>query len=76
MPSRCFAKGGPLGRAVFVTVVLLSVVQIVWAGELTGLARQVRHELVMLPYHGVFDSLGFKVDDSRSLYLAKCIGLL
>ena len=71
MRSRCFAKGGPLGRAVFVSVVLLSVVRIVWAGELTGLARQVRHELVMLPYHGVFDSLGFKVDGSKVTLLGQ-----
>ena len=27
------------------------------ASELTGVARQVRHELVMLPYYGVFDKL-------------------
>ena len=71
MRSQCFAKGGPLGRAVFVTVVLLSVVQAVWAGQLTGLARQVRHELVMLPYHGVFDSLGFKVDGSKVTLLGQ-----
>ena len=32
------------------------------AEELSGLARQVRHELVMLPYYGVFDWLQFKVD--------------
>jgi hyperosmotically inducible periplasmic protein len=30
--------------------------------ELTGLERRVRHELVMLPYYGVFDNLGFRVD--------------
>ena len=28
------------------------------------LAREVRHELVMLPYYGVFDDLAFKVDGS------------
>ena len=71
MPSRCFAKAERLGRALFVTVVLLSVVQILGAGELTGLARQVRHELVMLPYHGVFDSLGFKVDGSKVTLLGQ-----
>jgi len=26
------------------------------------LEREVRHELVMLPYYGVFDNLAFKVD--------------
>ncbi len=32
--------------------------------EVTGIARQVRHELVMLPYYGVFDNLQFQVDGS------------
>jgi len=36
---------------------------------LTGLAREVRHELVMLPYYGVFDNLSFKVEGNTiSLY--------
>ena len=35
------------------------------AAELTGVARQVRHELVMLPYYGVFDNLEFKVEGSK-----------
>jgi hyperosmotically inducible protein len=30
--------------------------------EPTGLAREVRHELVMLPYYGVFDNLAYRVD--------------
>jgi len=39
------------------------------AGAMTGgsrgqdrIAREVRHELVMLPYYGVFDNLAFRVD--------------
>lgn len=28
------------------------------------IAREVRHELVMLPYYGVFDNLAYRVDDS------------
>jgi hyperosmotically inducible protein len=28
------------------------------------ITREVRHELVMLPYYGVFDNLAYKVDDS------------
>ena len=28
------------------------------------IAREVRHELVMLPYYGVFDNLAYKVDGS------------
>lgn len=33
-------------------------------GNVSGdrLAREVRHELVMLPYYGVFDNLSFRVD--------------
>lgn len=30
----------------------------------THIAHQVRHELVMLPYYGIFDDLAFRVDDS------------
>ncbi len=35
------------------------------------LEREVRHELVMLPYYGVFDDLGFKVDGYRVTLLGK-----
>jgi hyperosmotically inducible protein len=28
------------------------------------IAREVRHQLVMLPYYGIFDDLGFRVDGS------------
>ena len=31
---------------------------------LTGIEREVRHELVMLPYYGVFDNLAFQVEGS------------
>lgn len=36
------------------------------AGSRSGdrLSREVRHELVMLPYYGVFDNLAYKVDGS------------
>src|SRR6202171_3336757 len=29
------------------------------------IAREVRHQLVMLPYYGVFDDLAFRVDGSK-----------
>jgi hyperosmotically inducible periplasmic protein len=29
------------------------------------IAKEVRHELIMLPYYGVFDNLAFKVDGSN-----------
>lgn len=31
-------------------------------GPESGIARQVHHELVMLPYYGVFDNLAYRVD--------------
>lgn len=33
--------------------------------DMTRVERQVRHELVMLPFYGVFDNLSFKVDGSK-----------
>ncbi len=29
------------------------------------LVKEVRHELVMLPYYGVFDNLSYRVDGSK-----------
>ncbi len=34
----------------------------VWAADAERIARQVRHELVMLPYYSVFDNLTYKID--------------
>jgi hyperosmotically inducible protein len=31
----------------------------------TDLSKEVRHELVMLPYYGVFDNLAYRVDGSK-----------
>jgi len=31
----------------------------------TDLVKEVRHELVMLPYYGVFDNLSYRVDGSK-----------
>jgi hyperosmotically inducible protein len=36
---------------------------------LTRLENQVRHELVMLPYYGVFDNLAFRVEDGDTVRL-------
>ena len=33
--------------------------------SLTPIERQVRHELVTMPYYGVFDNLNFQVDGNR-----------
>jgi len=35
----------------------------------TRLEREVRHELVMLPYYSVFDNLAFRVDDDGTVTL-------
>lgn len=35
-----------------------------------SLTDQVRHELVMLPYLGVFDDLGFTIEDSNTVVLS------
>jgi hyperosmotically inducible protein len=35
------------------------------------LVREVRHELVMLPYYGVFDNLGFKVEGNTVTLLGQ-----
>jgi len=35
------------------------------------LEREVRHELVMLPYYGIFDNLGFKVDGYKVTLLGE-----
>src|SRR6476661_3837738 len=35
------------------------------------IAREVRHELVMLPYYGVFDNLAFRVDGSTVTLLGE-----
>jgi hyperosmotically inducible protein len=35
------------------------------------IAREVRHELVMLPYYGVFDNLAFRVDGSTVTLLGQ-----
>jgi hyperosmotically inducible protein len=35
------------------------------------LEKEVRHELVMLPYYGVFDNLAFKVDGSKVTLLGE-----
>ena len=34
-----------------------------------AIAKEVRHELVTLPYYGVFDDLAFRVDDDGTVTL-------
>src|SRR5437879_2668746 len=37
------------------------------------LAKEVRHELVMLPYYNVFDNLAFRVDGRRVTLLGQVV---
>lgn len=39
--------------------------------DMSRMERQVRHELVMLPFYGVFDNLSFKVDGSKVTLLGQ-----
>lgn len=50
----------------FVSLALLAALPLAAAdAKLSNLERQVRHELVMLPYYGVFDNFTFRVDGSK-----------
>lgn len=49
-------------------LLLLTALAVVHAAEPPDIAKQVRQELVMLPYHGIFDHLAFRVD-GRSVTL-------
>lgn len=51
----------PIIRTLTLTALLVTSLG---AAELEGVERQVRHELVMLPYYSVFDNLAFQVRDS------------
>jgi hyperosmotically inducible protein len=37
------------------------------------IAREVRHRLVMLPYYGVFDDLGFRVEDGTVTLIGEVV---
>jgi hyperosmotically inducible protein len=56
----------PMKRLLIAFSIGLLSVSGLYADELSGLARQVRHELVMLPYYGVFDNLALKIDGAAS----------
>jgi hyperosmotically inducible periplasmic protein len=45
--------------------------QIPGSGDETQIAKEVRHQLVMLPYFGVFDDLGFTVNGSTVTLLGE-----
>ena len=61
---RAFLKGiGIAGAAALLWPIAGA--RVATAQEPTSVERQVRHELVMLPYYNVFDWLQFKVDGTK-----------
>jgi hyperosmotically inducible protein len=46
----------------FIATLLLTALAVAHATEPKDIEKQVRHELIMLPYHGIFDHLAFRVD--------------
>lgn len=48
-----------------VALLFVGMPDLLYSQELSRIERQVRHELVMLPYYGVFDILQYSVDGSR-----------
>jgi hyperosmotically inducible protein len=62
-------------RATLAFVVAFGLIGIAFAEESVRgqerLEREVRHELVMLPYYGVFDNLAFKVDGYKVTLLGE-----
>jgi hyperosmotically inducible protein len=53
------------------SVVLAAPAQQSSAESAQKLAKEVRHELVMLPYYGVFDNLGFKVNGTTVVLIGQ-----
>jgi len=62
-------------RMTLVLALAFGLVSIALAQEMARsqqrLEKEVRHELVMLPYYGVFDNLAFKVDGSKVTLLGE-----
>ncbi|MFZ0420375.1 MAG: BON domain-containing protein [Candidatus Sulfotelmatobacter sp.] len=71
-------------RSVVIAVVLLSLLSLITLGlaqdrdqpsarSQERITREVRHELLMLPYFGVFDSISYKVDGSTVTLLGEVV---
>jgi hyperosmotically inducible periplasmic protein len=45
-----------------IPTLLLTALAVAHATEPPDVTNQIRHELIMLPYHGIFDHLAFRVD--------------
>jgi hyperosmotically inducible protein len=71
-----FRRFGTLLPAVALTVLLLGLAEVSMATarsasnqQFKGLADKVRHELVMLPFYGVFDNLSFSIEGADTVVL-------
>jgi osmotically-inducible protein OsmY len=68
-------------RSVMIAIVLLSLATLGFAQDRDQpsaraqerITREVRHELLMLPYFGVFDSISYKVDGSTVTLLGEVV---
>ena len=71
MKNKKFYSISGFAITIFATLLLAIVPAVVRAQEASNpqLAKRVRHELVTLPYYGVFDNLAYQIDgDSVTLY--------
>lgn len=55
----------------FIATLLLAASAVAHAAEPPNIVKQVRHELIMLPYHGIFDHLAFRVDGQTATLLGQ-----
>jgi hyperosmotically inducible protein len=62
------SQGGKMINKLFAVLALVTITLIAQSVSQKGeerIAREVRHELVMLPYYDVFDNLTYRVDGSK-----------
>src|SRR5258708_3872310 len=59
--TREVGRGMQLPRLIIMTICAAAL----FAQPSARLTKEVRHELVMLPYYGVFDNLAYRVDGDR-----------
>src|SRR6478672_9780679 len=77
--TRISLKGAALAAAIFLVIVPLQAQKNKDKGSAVNsgaksqdrITREVRHELVMLPYYGVFDNLAYRVDGSTVTLLGQ-----
>jgi hyperosmotically inducible protein len=65
MKQNKFLKSILTGSFALLLLAQLAAAALAAQPEMSRVERQVRHELVMLPYYGVFDNLSFQVEGSK-----------